>query len=153
MWITHFVCSKKLFWEQLDWSNSLWPVDMMWMHHTMGSGYYIAKRFCSKYFITLICLSICLKMTLHQTVGLWLEEWVWSNEISRQCCDRFSCHLVLGVTVCTNTSLEFSIWHRRDSTHMYSHSKSSFSIKLDALIRVREPNVGKSDAQVVLRRF
>ena len=119
----------------------------------MTSGYCIAKRFCSKYFITLICLSICLKMILHQTVGLWLEKWVWSYEISRQCCDRFSCHLVLGGTVYTNTSLEFSIWHRSDSTHMYSHSKSSLGIKLDALIRVREPDIGKSDAHVVLDVF
>ena len=119
----------------------------------MTWGYCIAKRFCSKYFITLTCLSICLKMILHQTVGLWLEKWVWSYEISRQCCDRFSCHLVLGGTVYTNTSLEFSIWHRSDSTHMYSHSKSSLGIKLDALIRVREPDIGKSDAHVVLRRF
>ena len=36
---------------------------------------------------------------------------------------------------------------------MYSHSKSSLGIKLDALIRVREPDIGKSDAHVVLRRF
>ena len=134
---------KKLFWEQLDWSNSLWPVDITWVHHTMVCGYYIAKRFCSKYFITLICLSICLKMTLHQTVGLWLEEWVWSNEISRQCCDRFSCHLVLGVTVCSNTSLELSIWHRRDSTHMCSHSKSSLTPWLELGSRTLESRMPK----------
>ena len=36
---------------------------------------------------------------------------------------------------------------------MYSHSKSSLGIKLDALIRVREPDIGKSDAHVVLDVF